>query len=138
MILIEKRPIISSSSLQKSIRCSHLEVLGAPPPHHHRPCPAPHPPHQHHLQRAPPPPPHHHVVGEAAAGSGCSSAGKTSSSGGILVRNKRENDKIETKPDQIKKKGETWKSPEVSKTNYSQDNRKKKKIQSPGTKSDQP
>nr|GEY24939.1 reverse transcriptase domain-containing protein [Tanacetum cinerariifolium] len=54
------------------------------------------------------------------------------------VKNKRENDKIGTKPDQIKKKREAWKSPAVSKTNHNQDNRKKKKIQSPGTKSDQP
>nr|GEX49031.1 reverse transcriptase domain-containing protein [Tanacetum cinerariifolium] len=36
----------------------------------------------------------------------------------IKVRNKRVKDKIGTKPDQIKKKREAWKSPEVSKTNY--------------------
>nr|GFA51564.1 hypothetical protein [Tanacetum cinerariifolium] len=41
------------------------------------------------------------------------------------VRNKRENDKIGSKPDQIKKKREAWKSPEVSKTNYSQESRKR-------------
>nr|GEZ03704.1 hypothetical protein [Tanacetum cinerariifolium] len=41
------------------------------------------------------------------------------------VKNKREKDKIGTKPDQIKKKREAWKSPEVSKTNYSQESRKK-------------
>nr|GEZ49981.1 hypothetical protein [Tanacetum cinerariifolium] len=40
------------------------------------------------------------------------------------VRNKQEPDKIETKLDQIKKKREAWKSPKVSKTNYSQDSRK--------------
>nr|GEX03605.1 reverse transcriptase domain-containing protein [Tanacetum cinerariifolium] len=51
-----------------------------------------------------------------------------------LVKNKQEKDKIETKPDQIKKKQEAWKSPIVSKTNHSQDIRKKKKIQSPGPK----
>nr|GEZ37487.1 hypothetical protein [Tanacetum cinerariifolium] len=43
---------------------------------------------------------------------------------GNHVRNKREKDKIGTKPDQIKKKREAWKSPEVSKTNYSQESRK--------------
>nr|GEY42414.1 hypothetical protein [Tanacetum cinerariifolium] len=40
------------------------------------------------------------------------------------VKNKQEKDKIGTKPDQIKKKGEAWKSPEVSKTNHSQNIRK--------------
>nr|GFA66118.1 hypothetical protein [Tanacetum cinerariifolium] len=55
-----------------------------------------------------------------------------------VVKNKREKDKIRTKPDQIKKKREAWKSPEVSKTNHNQDIRKKKKIQSPGTKTDKP
>nr|GEW89088.1 hypothetical protein [Tanacetum cinerariifolium] len=54
-----------------------------------------------------------------------------------LVRNKQEKDKIRTKPNQIKKKREAWKSPTVSKTNHSQ-NIRKKKIQSPGTKSDKP
>nr|GEW01325.1 putative reverse transcriptase domain-containing protein [Tanacetum cinerariifolium] len=44
--------------------------------------------------------------------------------GEAIARNKQEPDKIETKPDQIKKKQEAWKSPEVSKTNYSQENRK--------------
>nr|GEW41285.1 reverse transcriptase domain-containing protein [Tanacetum cinerariifolium] len=43
------------------------------------------------------------------------------------VKNKREKDKIGTKPDQIKKKREAWKCPEVSKTNHSQDNRKRRK-----------
>nr|GEW38706.1 hypothetical protein [Tanacetum cinerariifolium] len=37
---------------------------------------------------------------------------------GYKVKNKRENEKIETKPDKIKKKREAWKSPEVSKTNH--------------------
>nr|GEY18150.1 hypothetical protein [Tanacetum cinerariifolium] len=41
------------------------------------------------------------------------------------VRNKQEPDKIRTKPDQIKKKGEAWKNLEVSKTNYSQESRKR-------------
>nr|GEV48604.1 hypothetical protein [Tanacetum cinerariifolium] len=36
------------------------------------------------------------------------------------VKNKQEKDKIRTKPDQIKKKREAWKSPTVSKTNHSQ------------------
>nr|GFB83313.1 reverse transcriptase domain-containing protein [Tanacetum cinerariifolium] len=45
-----------------------------------------------------------------------------------LVKNKREKDKIRSKPDQIKKKREARKSPKVSKTNHSQDIRKKKKI----------
>nr|GEV37216.1 hypothetical protein [Tanacetum cinerariifolium] len=45
------------------------------------------------------------------------------------VKNKREKDKVGTKPDQIKKKREAWKSREVSKTNHSQNIRKKKKIQ---------
>nr|GEX97624.1 putative S-locus glycoprotein domain-containing protein [Tanacetum cinerariifolium] len=36
------------------------------------------------------------------------------------VKNKREKDKIGTKPDQIKKKQEAWKIPKVSKTNHSQ------------------
>nr|GEY13569.1 reverse transcriptase domain, reverse transcriptase zinc-binding domain protein [Tanacetum cinerariifolium] len=40
------------------------------------------------------------------------------------VKNKQEPDKIRTKPDQIKKKREAWKSPEVSKTNYSQESKK--------------
>nr|GEX58574.1 retrovirus-related Pol polyprotein from transposon TNT 1-94 [Tanacetum cinerariifolium] len=62
----------------------------------------------------------------------------TSAQSSSSVKNKRENDKIETKPDQIKKKQEAWKSLEVSKTNHSQDIRKKKKIQSPGTKTDKP
>nr|GEW78582.1 reverse transcriptase domain-containing protein [Tanacetum cinerariifolium] len=54
------------------------------------------------------------------------------------VKNKQEKDKIETKPDQIEKKQEAWKSPAVSKTNHSQNIIKKKKIQSPGTKFDKP
>nr|GEZ41176.1 hypothetical protein [Tanacetum cinerariifolium] len=33
----------------------------------------------------------------------------------VKVRNKREKDKIETKPDQIKKKWEAWRSPKESK-----------------------
>nr|GEY11888.1 hypothetical protein [Tanacetum cinerariifolium] len=57
---------------------------------------------------------------------------------GSMVKNKREKNKIETKPDQIKKKREAWKSPLVSKANHSQNIRKKKKIQSPETKSDKP
>nr|GEV66386.1 putative reverse transcriptase domain-containing protein [Tanacetum cinerariifolium] len=57
---------------------------------------------------------------------------------GSLVKNKQEKDKIETKPDQIKKKREAWKSLAVSKTNHSQNIRKKKKIQSPRTKTDKP
>nr|GEY11889.1 hypothetical protein [Tanacetum cinerariifolium] len=57
---------------------------------------------------------------------------------GSMVKNKREKNKIKTKPDQIKKKREAWKSPAVSKANHSQNIRKKKKIQSPETKSDKP
>nr|GEW54311.1 putative reverse transcriptase domain-containing protein [Tanacetum cinerariifolium] len=57
---------------------------------------------------------------------------------GSVVKNKREKDKIGTKPDQIKKKGEAWKSPEVSKTNHSQNIRKSEEIQSPETKTDKP
>nr|GEY75088.1 putative reverse transcriptase domain-containing protein [Tanacetum cinerariifolium] len=56
----------------------------------------------------------------------------------LLVKNKREKDKIGTKPDQIKKKREAWKSPAVSRINHSQNIRKTKKIQSPGTKTDKP
>nr|GEV01672.1 hypothetical protein [Tanacetum cinerariifolium] len=37
----------------------------------------------------------------------------------LLVKNKQETDKIGTKPDQIKKKREAWKSPAMSKTNHS-------------------
>nr|GEX76646.1 hypothetical protein [Tanacetum cinerariifolium] len=43
-----------------------------------------------------------------------------------MVKNKREKDKIETKPD---KKREAWKSPAVSKTNHSHESRKEKNIQ---------
>nr|GEY75070.1 hypothetical protein [Tanacetum cinerariifolium] len=51
-----------------------------------------------------------------------------------MVKNKQEKDKIRTKPDQIKKKREAWKSLVVSKTNHSQESRKEKKIQVQGTK----
>nr|GEY12037.1 reverse transcriptase domain-containing protein [Tanacetum cinerariifolium] len=45
------------------------------------------------------------------------------------VRNKQEPDKIETKPDQIKKKREAWKSPELSKPITIKKERKMKKLQ---------
>nr|GEX49138.1 reverse transcriptase domain-containing protein [Tanacetum cinerariifolium] len=56
----------------------------------------------------------------------------------MRVKNKQEKEKIKAKPDQIKKKQEAWKSPEVSKTNYNQESRKSEEIQSPGTKTDKP
>nr|GEV95468.1 reverse transcriptase domain-containing protein [Tanacetum cinerariifolium] len=42
-----------------------------------------------------------------------------------LVKEKQEKDKIETKPDQIKKKQEAWESPTMSKANHSQESRKR-------------
>nr|GEY64248.1 hypothetical protein [Tanacetum cinerariifolium] len=52
--------------------------------------------------------------------------------------NKREKDKIGTKPDQIKEKQEAWKSPALSKPITVKKERKMKKIQSPGAKTDKP
>nr|GEW73319.1 probable pre-mRNA-splicing factor ATP-dependent RNA helicase DEAH4 [Tanacetum cinerariifolium]GEW90074.1 probable pre-mRNA-splicing factor ATP-dependent RNA helicase DEAH4 [Tanacetum cinerariifolium] len=49
------------------------------------------------------------------------------------VKENKENDKIETKPDKIKIKREAWKSPEMSKASHNRESRKKKKIQSQGT-----
>nr|GEU52187.1 hypothetical protein [Tanacetum cinerariifolium] len=51
-----------------------------------------------------------------------------------MVKENKEKDKIGTKPDQIKKKKEAWKSPAVSKASHSQESRKEKKIQNQGTK----
>nr|GFA17988.1 hypothetical protein [Tanacetum cinerariifolium] len=56
----------------------------------------------------------------------------------IWVKNKRENDKIRTKPDQIKEKQEAWKSPTLSKPITVKKERKIKKIQSPWAKTDKP
>nr|GEW59191.1 hypothetical protein [Tanacetum cinerariifolium] len=56
----------------------------------------------------------------------------------MRVKNTQEKEKIRAKPDQINKKQEAWKSPEVSKTNYNQESRKSEEIQSPGTKTDKP
>nr|GEV71393.1 reverse transcriptase domain-containing protein [Tanacetum cinerariifolium] len=42
-----------------------------------------------------------------------------------VVKEKQVKDKIETKPDQIKKKQEAWKSPAMSKSSHSQESRKK-------------
>nr|GEV90098.1 hypothetical protein [Tanacetum cinerariifolium] len=41
----------------------------------------------------------------------------------VVVKNKQEKDKIGTKPDQIKKKREAWKSPAMSKVSHSSDTR---------------
>nr|GEV25620.1 reverse transcriptase domain-containing protein [Tanacetum cinerariifolium] len=58
--------------------------------------------------------------------------------GFALVKNKREKDKIGTKSDQIKKKGEAWKSLVSVKDQPQSRQQKREEIQSPGTKSDQP
>nr|GEZ11699.1 reverse transcriptase domain-containing protein [Tanacetum cinerariifolium] len=55
-----------------------------------------------------------------------------------LVKNKQENDKIETKPDQIKEKQEAWKSSALSKPITVKKERKMKKIQSLGAKNANP
>nr|GEV75816.1 hypothetical protein [Tanacetum cinerariifolium] len=55
-----------------------------------------------------------------------------------VVRNKREKDKIGTKPDQIKKNGKRGKARKCRRPITFKTSRKIKKIQSPGAKSDQP
>nr|GEV02183.1 reverse transcriptase domain-containing protein [Tanacetum cinerariifolium] len=59
-------------------------------------------------------------------------------SGQVEVKNKQEKDKIRTKPDQIKKKQEAWKSPVVSRTNHSQNIRKRRKYKVQGPKQTNP
>nr|GEZ10608.1 hypothetical protein [Tanacetum cinerariifolium] len=54
------------------------------------------------------------------------------------VKEKQENDKIRTKPDQIKKKKEAWKSPAMSKSSHSQESRKREEIQTQWTKTGKP
>nr|GEZ02329.1 hypothetical protein [Tanacetum cinerariifolium] len=50
----------------------------------------------------------------------------------VLEKNKQENDKIGTKPDQIKKKREAWKSATMSKVRQSRESRKEKKYRVKG------